>query len=147
MVQDKLQQPKEAEATLRAILERDPDNQVALNNLGYYLAEQGRQLEEALELIQRAVNIDPTNGSYLDSLGWVYFQMGRLSEAQQYLEQALNYEPLDATIHEHVGDLYQRQGRIDQARRSFERALELFRVKDDRQRVQKKIQQLVAGVK
>lgn len=147
LVQDKLQQPKESEATLRALLERDPDNPVALNNLGYYLTEQGRQLSEALELIQRAVNIDPTNGSYLDSLGWVYFQMGRLSEAQHYLEQALNFEPLDATIHEHVGDLYQRQGRLDQARRSFERALELFRVKDDRQRIQKKIQQLVAGVK
>lgn len=147
LVQDKLHQPKEAEATLRAILERDPDNQVALNNLGYYLAEQGRQLEEALELTQRAVNIDPTNGSYLDSLGWVYFQMGRLSEAQHYLEQALTYEPLDATIHEHAGDLYLRQGRIDQARHSFQRALELARAKNDRQRLQKKIEQLVADKK
>jgi len=147
MVQEKLQQPAEAEATLRAILERDPDNQVALNNLGYYLAEKGTRLEEALELTQRAVNIDPTNGSFLDSLGWVYFQMGRLGEAQHYLEEALNYEPNDATIHEHTGDLYLRQGRMDRARRSFERALELVRVKEDRQRVEKKLQRLIAEIK
>jgi tetratricopeptide (TPR) repeat protein len=147
MVQEKLKQPTEAEATLRTILERDPDNQVALNNLGYYLAERNERLEEALQLIQRAVNIDPTSGSYLDSLGWVYFQMGRLSEAQQYLEQALNFEPLDPTIHEHMGDLYRRQGRLDQARRSFERARELSRVESDQERIEKKLQELKASTK
>jgi tetratricopeptide (TPR) repeat protein len=147
MVQEKLNQPAEAEATLRAILERDPDNHIALNNLGYYLAERGDRLDEALELTKRAVNIDPTSGSFLDSLGWVYFRMGRLSEAQRYLEQALDYQPHDPTIHEHIGDLYLRQGRLDQARRSFERALEFAREKEERQRIQTKLQQLTAKIK
>ncbi|MBI3951976.1 MAG: tetratricopeptide repeat protein [Acidobacteria bacterium] len=147
IVQEKLKQPAEAEATLRAILERDPDNEVVLNNLGYYLAERGERLDEALALIQRAVNIAPTTGSFLDSLGWVYFQMGRLTEALNYLEQALEYEPRDATIHDHLGDVFRRQGRLDQARRSYERALELARSKEDRERIEKKLQQLSAQMK
>jgi tetratricopeptide (TPR) repeat protein len=132
---------------LRAILERDPDNPVALNNLGYYLAERGERLPEALDLTKRAVTIEPNNGSYLDSLGWVYFQMGQLGEAQRYLEQALENQPNDATIHDHMGDLYLRQGRRDQARRSFERALSLSKEKEERQRIQRKLDQLTTEMR
>jgi tetratricopeptide (TPR) repeat protein len=142
MVQEKLRKPVEAEATLRTILERDPDNQVALNNLGYYLVERGERLDEALALIQRAVNIDPTNGAYLDSLGWAYFQKGRIEEAQTYLEKALQFEPRDSTIHEHLGDVFMKQGQRDRAQQSYEQALKLARQKDERERVQKKLQSL-----
>lgn len=147
IVQEKLKRPSDAEATLRAILERDPDNPVALNNLGYYLAERGERLPEALDLTKRAVTIEPNNGSYLDSLGWVYFQMGQLGEAQRYLEQALENQPNDATIHDHMGDLYLRQGRRDQARRSFERALSLSKEKEERQRIQRKLDQLTTEMR
>ncbi|RMG56256.1 MAG: tetratricopeptide repeat protein [Acidobacteria bacterium] len=142
IVQEKLEQPEKAEATLRAILERDPDNPVALNNLGYYLAERGERLEEALELTQRAVNIVPTEGSFLDSLGWVYFQMGQLDEAERYLERALNAKPNDATIQEHMGDLYLRRGQLDLARRAFERALKFAREKEERARIEAKLKKL-----
>lgn len=140
MVQEKLGKPVDAEATLRAILERDPDNQVALNNLGYYLVERGERLDEALALIQRAVNIDPTNGAYLDSLGWAYFQKGRIEEAQTYLEQALRFEPRDSTIHEHLGDVFMKKGQLDRARQAYEQALKFARQQAERERIRKKLQ-------
>ncbi|MCS6805805.1 MAG: tetratricopeptide repeat protein [Acidobacteriota bacterium] len=140
MVQEKLGKPVDAEATLRAILERDPENQVALNNLGYYLVERGERLDEALALIQRAVNIDPTNGAYLDSLGWAYFQKGRLEEAQMYLEQALRFEPRDSTIHEHLGDVFMKKGQPDRARQAYEQALRFARQQAERERIRKKLQ-------
>ncbi len=142
LVQERLGRFAEAEATLRQVLERDADNATALNNLGYYLAERGERLEEALELIRRAVNIEPNNGAFLDSLGWVYFQMGNLDEAERYLEQAVLYQPRDATIHEHLGDLHQRRGRLEQALHAYERALQLATESRERERIQQKLEKL-----
>jgi Flp pilus assembly protein TadD len=142
LIQERLGRFAEAEATLRQVLERDADNATALNNLGYYLAERGERLDEALELIRRAVNIEPTNGAFLDSLGWVYFQLGNLDEAERYLEQAVLYQPRDATIHEHLGDLHQRRGRLDQALRAYERALQLATESRERERLQQKLEKL-----
>ncbi|GBC77227.1 Beta-barrel assembly-enhancing protease [bacterium HR08] len=142
LIQERLGRFAEAEATLRQVLERDADNATALNNLGYYLAERGERLDEALELIRRAVNIEPTNGAFLDSLGWVYFQLGNLEEAERYLEQAVLYQPRDATIHEHLGDLHQRRGRLDQALRAYERALQLATESRERERLQQKLEKL-----
>jgi len=142
LIQERLGRFAEAEAALRQVLERDADNATALNNLGYYLAERGERLDEALELIRRAVNIEPTNGAFLDSLGWVYFQLGNLDEAERYLEQAVLYQPRDATIHEHLGDLHQRRGRLDQALRAYERALQLATESRERERLQQKLEKL-----
>jgi len=142
LIQERLGRFAEAEATLRQVLERDADNATALNNLGYYLAERGERLEEALELIRRAVNIEPNNGAFLDSLGWVYFQMGQLDEAERYLEQAVLYQPRDATIHEHLGDLHQRRGRLEQALHAYERALQLATESRERERLQQKLEKL-----
>ncbi len=142
VIQERLGRFAEAEATLRQVLERDADNATALNNLGYYLAERGERLEEALELIRRAVNIEPTNGAFLDSLGWVYFQLGNLDEAERYLEQALLYEPRDATIHEHLGDLHHRRGRLDQALQAYERALQLATESRERERLKRKLEKV-----
>lgn len=142
VTQERLGRFAEAEATLRLLLERDPDNAVALNNLGYYLAERGERLQEALELIRRAVTIDPTNGAYLDSLGWVYFQLGQLEEAERYLQQALVHQPRDATIHEHLGDLYLRWGKREKAQHAYERAYELARESQEKKRIGEKLQKL-----
>lgn len=142
LIQERLGRFAEAEATLRQVLERDADNATALNNLGYYLAERGERLQEALELIRRAVNIEPNNGAFLDSLGWVYFQLGNLEEAERYLEQAVLYQPRDATIHEHLGDLYHRQGKLDRALQAYERALQLATESRERERIERKLQQL-----
>jgi tetratricopeptide (TPR) repeat protein len=145
LIQERLGQFAESEAALRKLLEKDPDNAVALNNLGYYLAERGERLQESLELIRRAVNIDPTNGAYLDSLGWVYFQLGKLDEAKQYLEQAIIYQPSDATIHEHLGDLYLRQKRTDEAERAYRKGAELAKESREKKRIQEKLEKVIAG--
>lgn len=111
-----------AENTLREILKDHPRNPIALNNLGYFLIEQNKNLEEAVNFIKQAVEIDPTNSSYLDSLGWAYFKLGKLGEAELYLKEAINNNPT-AVIYEHLGDVYQKQGRMELARESWQKSL------------------------
>ena len=96
-----------------------------MNYLGYLDAEAGEHLEEARALIERALELDPENGAYLDSLGWVYFKMGRLDEAVAHLERAAALLDTDAVIFDHLGEAYFKRRDPEQARRNWERALEL----------------------
>jgi tetratricopeptide (TPR) repeat protein len=123
-IQARAGQPAEAEKTLRAVLQRAPDNATALNNLGYQLIERGGRYQEALTLIEKAVSIEPLNGSFLDSLGWVNYKLGRLQEARGHLEKASSYARRNSTIYEHLGDVLRDLGRIQEARRQWEYALE-----------------------
>lgn len=116
---------KGAEESLRKILAADPESAIALNNLGYFLAERGERLKEALDMIQRAVKSEPTNPSYLDSLGWVNFKLGQLDEAERYLSDASRRNPRSSTIQEHLGDLLARRGKQDEARAAWRKALAL----------------------
>ncbi|MGB8509710.1 MAG: tetratricopeptide repeat protein, partial [Pyrinomonadaceae bacterium] len=116
---------KGSEDTLRGVLAKDPDNVSALNNLGYFLAERNERLPEALAMIQKAVRAEPSNSSYLDSLGWVYFKLGQLPEAERYLSDAARRNPASAAIQEHLGDLMQRLGKAEQARVAWQKALTL----------------------
>ncbi|HSW51362.1 MAG TPA: tetratricopeptide repeat protein [Bryobacteraceae bacterium] len=104
-----------AEAEFRKALALDPDNAGVLNYLGYMFADRGERLEEALRLISRAVELEPASGAYLDSLGWVYFKMGRLEEAETYLRRSLELVPNDPTIRDHLGDVLARQGKLKEA--------------------------------
>ena len=128
-----------AETTLREILKESPNNPIALNNLGYFLLERNLKLEEALKMIQEAVSVDPTNPSYLDSLGWAYFKLGKLSEAEKYLKEAARHDALSSTITEHLGDVYQKQGRTEDARRQWRKALELASERSDLERIRVKL--------
>lgn len=127
---------KGAQESLQRILERDPNNATALNNLGYFLAERGERLAEALTMVKRAVRTDPKNSSYLDSLGWVYFKMGKFDQAERYLTDALRRDPGSFTLNEHLGDVYRSQNKLEQARAAWQRAIAVSIVTDD-----------VAGVK
>jgi tetratricopeptide (TPR) repeat protein len=128
-----------AEATLRAILKESPNNPIASNNLGYFFLERGIKFEEALELIKAAVDIDPTNPSFLDSLGWAYFKLGNIAEAEKHLRAALRYDPSSATINEHLGDVLLKAGRQDDAKQSWEKARMLASAPDDLSRISEKI--------
>ncbi|HEX2488389.1 MAG TPA: tetratricopeptide repeat protein, partial [Blastocatellia bacterium] len=88
------------------------------------LVERGAGYEEALKLIERAVAIDPIQGSFLDSLGWAYFKLGNIDKARQYLEKASIYSKRNSTIHEHLGDVLREAGRLAEARKHWEKALE-----------------------
>lgn len=114
-----------AENILRNLLKQSPNNPIALNNLGYFLLERDEKLEEAIILIRKAVEIDPTNSSYLDSLGWAYYKLGKLGEAELYLKEAINNDSGSATIYEHLGDVYQKQGKKELARQAWQKAINL----------------------
>ena len=113
----------EAEQQFRKVLASDPQYAQALNYLGYMLADQNMKLEEALSMVKRAVDLDPSNGAYLDSLGWAYYRLGKYDLAEENLVKASQKINTDPTVHEHLGDLYQKTGRLKQAATHWERAL------------------------
>jgi tetratricopeptide (TPR) repeat protein len=112
------------EQAFKKVLAADPNNAVALNYLGYMLADRGVRLEEALGYIKRAIELDPLNGAYLDSLGWVYFKLGKYDLAEENLRRAGERIANDATIQDHLGDLYHKTGRLKLAAAHWERALQ-----------------------
>lgn len=112
-----------AEAEARKALALAPDNPMALNSLGYMLADQGKDLPEALTLINKAVKLDPMNYAYLDSLGWVYFKMGDYTKAEQNLRQACDRDGSDPTVHDHLGQVYEKIGKLKQAAEQWELSL------------------------
>jgi tetratricopeptide (TPR) repeat protein len=104
-----------AETEFRKCLEIEPDDPQTLNYLGYMFAEAGMKLDEAAKLVNRALELDPQNGAYLDSLGWVYYRQNRLPEAENLLVQALARIGKDPTVHDHLGDIYFKQGKTRDA--------------------------------
>ncbi len=114
----------QAEAVFRKILSADPTNAGTLNYLGYMMADHGVQLNEALDYVKKAVQLEPANGAYLDSLGWAYFKLGKYDLAEENLVKATQHEMGDdPTVQEHLGDLYQKTGRLKQAVTHWEHAL------------------------
>jgi tetratricopeptide (TPR) repeat protein len=113
-----------AEEAFRKVIADDPKNAMALNYLGYMLADRGTRLDEALGYIRRAVALDPQNGAYLDSLGWAYYRLGNYDLAEENLRRASERIGNDPTVHEHLGELYQKTGRLKLAAANFERSLE-----------------------
>ncbi len=140
---DRLGRFEEAELALERTIALDPAHANALNYLGYSLADRDRELERALGLIRRALELDRHNGAYLDSLGWVYYRMGRYAEAVVPLEQAARELPVDPTVLDHLGDVYRKLDRVDLAVATWRRAL---RAKpEDPEPIRAKIEQLRPG--
>ena len=129
-----------AERSLREILARDPADATALNYLGYMLAERGQRLDEAVDLVQRALKLEPGNPSFLDSLGWAYYQQGKLDLADPPLSEAASKMPNNSVIQDHLGDLRFKQQRFADAAAAWERSLNGDGESIDRSQIQKKIQ-------
>lgn len=136
---EKRRQFEQSEAEYREILRIAPDEALALNNLGYSLLERNANLEEAVQLIERAVSIAPDNDAYLDSLGWAYFKMGKLADAEKYLTKAAKINKTSSELREHLGDLYYKQGRIEQAKVVWQQALAIATEAADKERLQVKM--------
>lgn len=144
-----------AQVELKKLVDADPDSlptgivAAANNDLGYLWADEGRDLERAEEMIRRAVSIDPGNGAYLDSLGWVLFKRKKFAEAAEFLQKAVDSQDkasggeseADAVIHDHLGDALLQLDKGPAARNAWEKALELYK-KDAREKDGDKPKQL-----
>jgi tetratricopeptide (TPR) repeat protein len=137
-------QTPQAVATFQELLRRSPDNHMALNYLGYMWAEKGQNLPEALKMVQRALELDPGNAAYVDSLGWIYFRLGELPQAIQQLERAAQLLPGDGTVQEHLGDALRAAGKMPEARTAYRRALALG--DDNATEVQRKLDDVERGL-
>ena len=110
------------ESDLRFILEREPDNAMALNALGYTLADRTTRFAEAKQLIEQAHQLNPQDPAILDSLGWVNFRLGNLDEAERLLRQAMQQFP-DHEVAAHLGEVLWAQGKQQEARKLWREAL------------------------
>ena len=130
----------EAEADFRKALELSPDQPHVLNYLGYSLVERRESLDEALDMIRRAVAAEPDSGYIVDSLGWVYYRLGRYEEALKHMERAVELMPTDAILNDHLGDVYWALGRKREARFQWRRALSFGPADDlDMDRIRRKL--------
>jgi Flp pilus assembly protein TadD len=107
----------------REALALAPDQPAVLNYLGYLLADHERDLPEAERLVSRAVEQDPDNGAFVDSMGWVLFRLGRFTQAREQLERALRLSGGDPVIHEHLGDVYHQLKLDELARQQYRLSL------------------------
>ena len=139
MVLEQMNKDDSAEKHLLTAIEMNPADAFAMNYLGYWWADQGRNLDDAIALIERAVELRPDSGFFIDSLGWVHYRLGNLQEAVAYLEQATALEPADPEITGHLGDVYWRLGRHDEARFKWRYALALADDEDDIQKLEDRI--------
>jgi tetratricopeptide (TPR) repeat protein len=129
----------DAEKSLRQLLTVEPTNANAMNYLGYLLALRGERLDEAIDLVSKALSREPNNGAFLDSLGWAYFRKGDLGEAEKYLGQAATQLPRNSEVQDHLGDVLARRGRLPDAVAAWQRALDGDGSDIDRAEIQKKI--------
>jgi len=112
-----------AEADFRKALELSPEQPEILNYLGYSLVEKQIKLDEALNMIERAVAAQPNSGFIVDSLGWVLYRLGRYSDAIGHMERAAELMPVDPVVNDHLGDVLWSVGRFTEAEFQWKRAL------------------------
>jgi tetratricopeptide (TPR) repeat protein len=117
---DKMNERAKSVANMRKIIAQNPNNAHALNFLGYTFAEKGENLDEAEQLITRALTLRPNDGYIEDSMAWVLFKKGKIDEALARLEKAITLQPEEAVIYEHLGDVYT-------AKKDFAKAMDFYK--------------------
>ncbi|ROQ92275.1 tetratricopeptide repeat protein [Desulfosoma caldarium] len=140
IVLDRLNRKDEALEVMKKILTLDKDHAGALNYIGYTYADRGVRLDEAKELIERALAKEPQDGYIMDSLAWVHYRLGNYTKALEVIRKALELVPDDPIILEHYGDILKALERLQEARQAYEKALEKGHENPDL--IQQKIQQI-----
>ncbi len=128
-----------AEVDLQKARQLSGDEPHVLNYLGYSWIDQGIYLQEGLAIIELAVRKEPSNGFFVDSLGWAHYRLGQHDKALGYLEHASRLEPTDPVITEHLGDVLWRLGREVEARYQWRKALAFDPVDEDVTKIENKI--------
>jgi tetratricopeptide (TPR) repeat protein len=145
IARERIKRWPEAEADLRKALELLPEplgreRALVLNYLGYSLVDQHLKLDEALDMLRRAVELRPRDGYITDSLGWAFYRLGRYEEATRELERAMELRPSDPVINDHLGDVYWRTGRRLEAKFQWNHARDLGPEPEDLVKIQRKIE-------
>jgi tetratricopeptide (TPR) repeat protein len=128
-----------AEKDFRKALSLNPTQPQVLNYLGYSLIEKNSNLDEALDMIERAVKESPDSGYIVDSLGWGYYKLGQYEKAVPNLERAAELMPIDPIVNDHLGDVYWMVGRKTEAKFQWRRALSFDPEADEIERIKKKL--------
>src|SRR5581483_10003447 len=117
-----------SEKAFRAVLdnanEKNPIYASTLNYLGYMFADQNTRLQEAQDLVKKALDLEPNNYAFLDSMGWVYYRLNKLDDAEQELTHSIQIESKDPTIHDHLGDVYFKEGKLKEAIAQWQSSLQ-----------------------
>ena len=129
-----------AEPDFRRALELNPEQPSVLNYLGYSLLDMNRNLEEALQMVERAVAQRPDDGYIIDSLAWGYFLLGRFDDAVAPMERASLLMPVDPIVTDHLGDVYWAVGRTREAQFQWRRALSFSPEEKDATRIRRKLE-------
>ncbi|MBV8895219.1 MAG: tetratricopeptide repeat protein [Acidobacteriaceae bacterium] len=118
----------QSEKAFRQVLDtanqKDPIYASTLNYLGYMFADQNTRLQEAQDLIKKALAMEPNNYAFLDSMGWVYYHLNKLDEAERELTRSVQIEAKDPTIHDHLGDVYAKEGKLKEAISQWQSSLQ-----------------------
>ena len=136
---ERLGQWDRAEADFRKSLELQPAHPQVLNYLGYSLMERRENLDEALDMIEEAVSLRPDSGYIVDSLGWVYYRLGRFEDAVVPMELAVELLATDPIVNDHLGDVYWKVGREYEARFQWQRALSFDPEPEEADRIRRKL--------
>jgi tetratricopeptide (TPR) repeat protein len=121
---DRLSRYKESERCYEAALKLDPDNVLVLNNLSYSLSERGIDLDRCLKMAKTAVEKEPDNGAYLDTIGWIYYKLGKYEKAKDWIEKAVGTGRISPVVLEHLGDIYLKLGNKAKAMENWTKSLE-----------------------
>lgn len=114
-----------ADSLYQYALKKYPDEAILLNNYSYSLSERGIKLNEALKMALRALNKNPDNGAYLDTVGWIYYQLGDFKTALTYIKKAVDNREDSPVVIEHLGDIYSKLGNFSKAREYWQKAYEM----------------------
>lgn len=147
MIYERLGKSDMALQNMRKVIEINPQNTTALNYVGYTLAESSQNLEEAKDLVERALLLKPNDAYITDSLAWVYFKMGEFDNAYKLLMKALKIASYEPTILYHLGEVSLAKEQNDQALEYFEQALKAWEIKPEQdilevQKIKKRISEL-----
>jgi len=125
MVYDSLNRWPDAEVAIKQAQTLAPDRPEVLNFLGYGWINQGQHIQEGMDLVRRALQLQPKSGAVIDSLGWGYYKLGQYDEALGFIEEAVQLDPSDAEVNDHLGDVYKAMGRNAEAGYEWSRVLSL----------------------
>lgn len=125
LVYDAMRRFEESDALYEEALKLDPENHLVLNNFAYSLADRNLKLDLALAMSRKAVDAQPENASYLDTIGWIYYRLGRYIEAETWTKKAISKGEVNAVVYEHLGDIYYRMNQKDLAIEHWNMALKL----------------------